>query len=98
MAAFTPSNLYVASIGSLKLTLAKVDASVTSGTNYWASAIPDIVSVHGQYERISTDDTATGLALSWTASSGTIHTFVHLSQSATPYTLYVYSGFVSKQL
>ena len=98
MASFTPSNLYVASIGSLKLTLAKVDASITSGTNYWASAIPDVVSIHGQYERLSTDLTYTSLAVSWTASSGTIHTMIPLSQSGTPYTLFVYSGFVTKQV
>jgi len=95
MASFTPSNLSIASIGSLKLTIARVNASITSGTNYWASGIHDVQTVIGQYLGATTDVSATSLAISFTASNGTIHTVVPLSQSGTAYDLLVISGFVT---
>lgn len=92
---FTPSNLYVGSIGSLKLTIAKVNGSVTSGTNNWASGIQDIQTISGQYKTATADVSATSLAISFTGSSGTIWTIIPISQSGTAFDLLVFSGFVA---
>lgn len=91
--AFTPSNLYLASLGSLKLNIAKVNASVTSGTNNWNSGITDIVAVSTQL-RATTDSSGTGLAVSYTASNGTIWVVVPVTESASAFTLFVYSGLI----
>lgn len=93
--AFTPSNLAIASLGSCQLTIARVNASITSGTNNWASGIPDIQTVWGQYRGATTDVSDTSLAVSFTGSSGTIWTIVPLSQSGTSFDLLVLSGFAS---
>jgi hypothetical protein len=91
--AFTPSNLTLASMGSLKLIIARVNASITSGTNEWLSGIPDILTVSGQYLGATTDASGTSLSISFTGSNGTIWTVVPLSQSATAFDLTVISGF-----
>lgn len=93
--AFTPSNLSIASLGSTQLTIARVDASITSGTNQWSSGMLDIISVWGQYRGATTDVSGTSLAISFTGSNGTIWTVVPLSQSGTSFDLYVLSGFAS---
>lgn len=93
--AFTPSNLTIASLGSCKLTIARVNGSITSGTNEWVSGIPDLLTVYGQYRDATTDATGTSLALSFTGSSGTIWTIVPLSQSGTSFDLNIISGFAS---
>lgn len=93
--AFTPSNLSLASLGSCQLTIARVNASITSGTNEWASGIPDILTVTGQYRGLSTDLTYTSLAISFTGSNGTIWTQIPLSQSGTSFDLLVISGFAT---
>lgn len=92
MASFTPSNLSIANVGSLKLTIARVEASVTSGTNYWASGIQDIQTVLGSWREVSPDITGTNLAISFTGSTGTIHTIIPLGNSATAYEMLVFSG------
>jgi hypothetical protein len=84
MAAFTPSNLYVVSLGSAKLSIAEVDEDILSGTNFWTSGIPDIVSVMPA--------SSSALVVSWTASSGTIHVVNDASLSNTGYVLWVVSG------
>lgn len=92
---FTPSNLSIATLGSLKLTIARVNASITSGTNNWTSGIPDIQTVTGQYRGATTDVSATSLAVSFTGSDGTIWTVIPISQSGTSFDLLVLSGFAS---
>ena len=93
--AFTPSNLSIAQLGSLNLTIARVNASITSGTNNWNSGILDIASIDGQYLGATTDASATGLAISFTGTNGTVWVTIPLSQSGTAFDLLVYSGFVS---
>lgn len=93
--AFTPSNLSIATLGSMKLTIARVDASITSGTNNWASGIPDIQTITGTYRGATTDASSTDMAISFTGSNGTIWVTVPISQSGTSFDLQVYSGFVS---
>lgn len=92
---FTPSNLTIANLGSLKLTIAKVDGSITSGTNNWNSGIPDIQAITAQYSMAVTDHTITNLSVSFTQSNGTIWTIIPVSQSATSFNILVYSGFAS---
>lgn len=95
---FTPSNLAIAQLGSLKLTIATCNVDTVSATDYWISGIPDIQSVIPVYNRTATDAamlTATYLALSWTQSSGTIHIMRPLEVSSSALTLNVLSGFAS---
>ena len=92
--AFTPSNLSIASLGSCRLIIARVNGSITSGTNEWVSGIPDLLTVSSQY-RDATTNSDTSLSISFTGSSGTIWTVVPLSQSGTSFDLTVISGFAS---
>ena len=92
---FTPSNLSLASMGSTRLTIARVNASITSGTNNWASAIPDILTVTGQYRGATTDVSATSMAISFTGSDGTIWVTTPIGQSGTSFDLVVVSGFAT---
>lgn len=77
MAAKTPSTLFNVSIGSLKGTIARFEASghdVDSG-DYWASGITDVVSVFGNMKGSGSTASTTGLAVSFTATDGTIFMF-----------------------
>jgi len=96
--AFTPSNLSIANMGSLKLTIAKCDANTVSGTDLWTSGIPDIQGVVPVYFGSQTTlslNTSVPLSISWTQSTGTIHIVRALDCSSTALMLYVYSGFAS---
>jgi len=95
---FTPSNLAIANMGSMKLTIATCNANTVSGTDYWTSGIPDIQGVIpvllGSQTKVALG-TAQPLSISWTQSSGTIHLVSDLENSGTAYMLYVMSGFAS---
>lgn len=95
--AFTPSNLAISSLGSLKLTIATCSNGV-SATDLWTSGIPDIQGIVPVY-LTTLPDAATGtntyMAISWTGSTGTIHIMRPLAVSGTALMLYVYSGFAS---
>jgi len=96
--AFTPSNLSIAQLGTLKLTIANCNVDTVSATDIWTSGIPDIQGVIPVYTRSATDAamlTATYLAISYTQSSGTIHIMRPLEVSSSALTLYVLSGFAS---
>ena len=90
--AFSPTNLSIMSLGSGKLTIATVNddvATVTSDT--WTSGIRDIQSVIPYCTQASTGTgTPTGIAVSFTQSSGTIHVY---RNSTSAFTLLVISGF-----
>lgn len=96
--AFTPSNLAVTQLGALKLTIATCDVNTTSGTDIWSSGITDIQSIIPVYQ-VSNHTTVghsnTIFAVSWTASSGTVHLIRGLGASSTAFQLLVLSGFVS---
>ena len=90
--AWTPSNLYVESMGSTTIYMAHVDGSITSGTDAWTSGIPDIISIMGGYAQASTAATNVSLAISFTATSGTITTTIPLNESGTPFRIWVVAG------
>lgn len=95
--AFTPSNLAIANLGSLKLTIATCTNGV-SGTDLWTSGIPDIQGVIPVYSASLPDvavQTNPGIAISWTQSTGTIHIMRALENSTSSLTLYVFSGFAT---
>ena len=94
--AFTPSNLYITNMGSVQCTIAKVNASITSGTNNWASGITDIVAIQCQSQEPYVSGSASALTASYTASNGTIWLTNPLHASGTPFTFFVYSGLVVK--
>lgn len=100
--AFTPSNLALAQLGSLKLTIATCNSGTVSGTDYWTSGIPDIIGVlpvlgagsAGSITDLATQTSST-YAITWTGSTGTIHLMSHLSNSGSGLTLFVLSGFAT---
>ena len=94
--AFTPSNVYLANVGSLNLTIAKINGSVTSGTNNWNSGITDIVDISSQVEAPFLTLSTTNIAVSYTATNGTIWVTNNTNNSGSPLTLFVYSGLVVK--
>lgn len=96
--AFTPSNLAIANMGSMKLTIATCNSGTVSGTDLWASGIPDIQGVIPVYlgsQSTLAVNTSVPLSISWTQSSGTIHLVRSLPCSSTALMLYVFSGFAS---
>ena len=94
--AFTPSNIYLANVGSLNLTIAKINTTVTSGTNNWNSGITDIVAIGSQVEAPWLGQSSANIAVSYTASSGTVWLVNNTNNSGSPLTLFVYSGLVVK--
>ena len=93
MAAFTPSNLYVSSIGSAKLSVAHINEDIISGTNYWDSGIPDIISVMPtMMGGTDINVSSASLVVSFTATDGTIHIVNDPACSNTGYALWVLSG------
>ena len=93
--AFTPSNLSIASLGSTQLTIARVDGSITSGTNNWNSGMLDILTAWGQFRHGSTAATDTSLFCSFTGSNGTVWVTIPTSESGTSFDLLILSGFAS---
>jgi hypothetical protein len=96
--AFTPSNLSIANMGSLKLTIAQCNANTVSGTDLWTSGITDIQGVIPVYlgsQPTLAINTSVPLSISWTQSTGTIHIIRALDCSSTGLMLYVFSGFAS---
>lgn len=93
--AFTPSNLSIATLGSLKLTIAQSDNGA-SGTDYWTSGITDIQAIVPCYITAAPTVTSeTSFVVSWTPSSGAIHIIRDAGLSNTAFQLLVLSGFVS---
>ena len=93
MASFTPSSLTVQSIGSMNMTVAHVNANVISGTDYWTSGITDIKSIQSTTWGVPTGTPSnSNCAISWTASTGTIHITKPLISSGTGVILWVVSG------
>ena len=93
MASFTPSNLQVTSMGSTKLTIARVDGDIISGTNYWASGITDIKSVMTcMYGGTAMVASSSVLQVTWTKTDGTIHLLNDNSITDTGYIFWVISG------
>ena len=93
MASFTPSNLQINSMGSSKLTIATINGSVISGTDFWSSGVNDIKSIVGQcYGQSTTPVSDTSFTISWTATDGTIHIRKALSSSGTGAILWICSG------
>ncbi len=92
--AFTPSNLAIANVGSLKLTIATQVSNTASGTDLWSSGIQDIQAIIPYYtgDISATGETSTVFAVSFTASSGVIHIIRDASNTGTPFTLLVMSG------
>ena len=86
MALASPSNLWIASFGSLKGTLAKIP-QVTSG-DYWTSSIQDIVFANVTINHAGSTASTTGCGVSWTASSGTVYLFPATVSSTVLLTLY----------
>lgn len=96
--AFTPTNLYVESGGSTTLYIARVAGSVTSGTNNWATGIPNIISVIGSYSAILPSESIGALAVSFTQTDGTIWTDICTGASGTPFTLWIHAGLAQDQM
>jgi hypothetical protein len=93
MASFTPSNLMVQSMGSMRLTLARINVNILSGTNYWASGITDIKSILVQpWGGTPIVTSSSGFQIVWTATTGTIHLITDGSSSGSGYLLWVASG------
>ena len=80
--AWTPSNLYVASAGSAKLSVAYLTANVHSQTDLWTSYIPDIFAVVGSNDTGGVQS-ANGLAVSYTPTNGVIWVQRDVSMSGT---------------
>ena len=69
---FTPSNLHLVSMGSVNLSIATLNKNVhLSGTSYWTSKIPNIISVIGNNGTGSVDSES-GLMVSFSATNGVI--------------------------
>jgi hypothetical protein len=80
-------------MGSTKLTIARISEDIISGTNYWATGIPDIRSVMASYYGGTLMVASSGnLMVTWTASNGTIHVINDASCTNTGYILWVISG------
>lgn len=94
---FTPSNLAIASFGTMKLTIATQVSNTASGTDLWTSGIPDIQAVIPIYtaDVSATGYSSTPFAVSFTQSSGTVHIIRDASNTGTAFTLLVLSGFAS---
>ena len=93
MAQFTPSSLTFQSMGSMNLYMAHVNANVISGTDYWTSGITDIKSIAATTWGVPTGTPSnSGCAVSWTASTGTIHITKPLISSGTGVMLWVAAG------
>ena len=89
--AFSATNLSAMSIGSGKLIIATVAEGAASADDSWASSIPDIqviVPIHTQ-EAISSSTTP-NFAVSFTASSGTVHIY---RDTTSAFTLLLITGF-----
>jgi len=72
MAAITPSTLFNVSMGSLTGKIARfVTTSVDSGDS-WSSGITDIVAIFPTKKEDGSNSSTTGIAVSFTATSGTI--------------------------
>lgn len=90
MAAITPSTVQLASLGSLKGTIAKFVTTTVDNGDYWSSGITDIVAILGTQIGNGSTGTTTGLATSYTASNGTI--FIYPASENATVTLLVLSG------
>lgn len=90
---FTPSNLYLISMGSVNLHIARVNATaLISGPAYWTSKIPSIISVIGNSETGASRDSGCGLMVSFTQTNGVVHVNRALIQSDSGITIWVASG------
>ena len=94
--AFTPSYIRVASVGSLKLTIGECNANLVSATDYWASAITDIVSVWTQDSTTGNLISSPGASVSFTASTGTIHFIRSVANTGSGLTIYILSGLAQR--
>lgn len=92
MASITPANLYVQSLGSTTLRIAEFGSGVDSG-DIWSSGIPNVVAAWANKGDSPTNITASGIAVTWTASSGTFH--FSCETDSKPW-LFVLSGFGNK--
>ncbi len=90
MAAITPSTTLQASMGSFKCTLAKFVTTTVDSGDSWASGITDVVAIIPTQVGNASTASTTGIATSFTASSGTIYMFP-AAENATV-TLFVLSG------
>ena len=89
--AFSATNLSVMSIGSGKLLIATVADGASSITDSWASSIPDIQTIIPIITMPAiSNGTAPELAVSFTASSGTIHIY---RGTTSAFTLLIVTGF-----
>ena len=90
---FTPSALTVQSMGSMNMTVAHLNADIVSGSDYWVSGITDIRSIMVQsWSGIPITGTTGVLAVTWTASTGTIWTLIDRTMSNTGLILWIMSG------
>lgn len=90
--AFTPTYIRVASLGSLKLTIAETNGATATASDSWASAIPDIVAILPYWNTSAALTTPTSITASWTASSGTIWIVKEAVNTATAFNILVLSG------
>ena len=91
--AFTPSNLSIAQLGSLKITIADINANVVSASDLWTSGIPDIHAVIPIMTTFSASSSP--LSISYTGTTGTIHIVRILSETTVAIKLLVLSGFAT---
>jgi hypothetical protein len=94
--AFTPSNLQIANLGSMKLTIATCNIDTVSGTDIWTSGITDVQGVIPVLSQTLPDiasESGSTIAISWTQSTGTIHIMRSTPVSQSALVLYVLSGF-----
>lgn len=87
MASITPSNLYVQSAGSFKLSIASFDAA-NSG-DIWESGITDVFSVIGSIGDSVGSNSGGGAQYSFTSTNGTIYM---QGESASKFVAWVASG------
>ena len=72
MASITPSTVLNTSVGSMRGTLAKFVTTTVNAGDYWTSSITDIVAIFCNQTADGSTHTTTGMAVSYTASNGTI--------------------------
>lgn len=92
MATFTPSNLYTIGVGSSKLYVAEVNAGKISGTDYWTSYIPDIISVMAVNKQNSAVMSGNGVATSFTQTNGVIFVQRTAADSGSGLTIWILAG------
>ncbi len=89
---FTPSNLYTISMGSVNLSIAQVGRNIhNSGTSFWTSKIPAIISVIGNNNSGGVPSES-GLMVSFTQTNGVIWIQRALGMSSSSLTLWIAHG------